>query len=291
MANFIFDLQRFTADVWNGSPASSFSTSSENSITITSAAELALLAQNVNNGTTYKDYTITLNTDLDLNNQSWTPISTNTDSNNMFKGTFNGNGHTISGLFINSSAHRQGLFGNNSGTIKNLNVSGTVSGDARVGGIVGFNEGTVENCTFTGTVSSSYNKDSGSTSSGAGGIVGSNVGLVTNCYALNATVTNSKYTPGAIVGTNLSSLSSGTVTGSYYYNCGTLSGVGINNGSASTITKLYTLSNSSGVNISGGTKRTHSGTTYYEDGSTVTVGYFTDINDSISVGGAVSNSS
>ena len=124
---------------------------------------------------------------------SWIPIGT---SNNPYRGTFDGNGHTISGLYINNStADDQGLFGRvNGGTVKNLSVTGNVSGDWYVGGVVGYNNGgTVTGCIFSGSGSVSGNRY-------VGGVVGYNSsGTVTNC-AFSGTVTGIYV--GGVVGGN-----------------------------------------------------------------------------------------
>lgn len=73
-----------------------------------------------------------------------------------YKGTFDGDYHTINGLKIDSTASNQGLFGAiNGATIKNLKVNGSVtSSNNYIGGIVGkVQQGTIENCSFSGTVS------------------------------------------------------------------------------------------------------------------------------------------
>ena len=164
----------------------------------------------------------------------WTPIG---NSSSRYTGTFDGNGHTISGLYIDSTADDQGLFGyvGTGGTVQNLSVSGTVSGSLCVGGVVGDNRGSVENCYNTGSVTSSgspvggvvgYNDSGGSVTNcyntgtvtgtddyvgGVGGVVGWNIssGNVTNCYNTGA-VSGGKYV-GGVVGYNR-----GTVTGCYF---------------------------------------------------------------------------
>ena len=106
---------------------------------------------------------------------SWEPIG---NSINQYSGNFNGDGHTISGLYINSTADDQGLFGyvSGSGKVQNLSVSGSVKGDNYVGGVVGYNiSSTVENCYNTVTVTG--------TNDCVGGVVGyNNGGTVENCY-------------------------------------------------------------------------------------------------------------
>lgn len=88
---------------------------------------------------------------------TWTPVgSTATYVGDFFAGTFDGCGHTISGLNVQGSKVNQGLFAAiNKATIRNLNVSGTVSCGTKnyVGGIVGkVQAGTIENCSFSGSV-------------------------------------------------------------------------------------------------------------------------------------------
>ncbi len=125
-------------DVWDGiSVATKFSggAGSENDpIIISSAEELALLAKNVNNGITYAGVYFKLIINVSLNNYKWTPIGT---SAKLFSGTFDGNENTVSGLYINGYDDYIGLFGNVSGTILNLNIAGSVSGNNYVGGIAG----------------------------------------------------------------------------------------------------------------------------------------------------------
>ena len=104
----------------------------------------------------------------------WTPIGNVAYPSDGFAGTFDGNGHTISGMNINSSSSGGvGLFGTiNGATIKNLKVEGTVSAtkSGYVGGIVGKTSGTVtiERCSFSGSVQSSKT----GVNAGAGGIIG-----------------------------------------------------------------------------------------------------------------------
>ncbi len=147
----------------------------------------------------------------------WTPIG---NEEHLYTGTFDGNGHTISGLYIDSSDNDyQGLFGYVSGIVQNLSVSGSVSGNNYVGGIVGFNLfGTVTNCAFSGSVSgsdhvggvvgensgsviNSYNTGAVSGGEGVGGVVGYNdSGSVTNCYN-TGDVSGNNYV-GGVVGQN-----------------------------------------------------------------------------------------
>ena len=129
---------------------------------------------------------------------SWTPIG-NTSSSNpnaYFQGIFDGQGHTVSGLYMNITRTDNddtygGLFGDMRGTVKNLNVSGTVTATNEksiyvyVGGVVGeADKAIVENCSFAGKVTGT------GTSIYVGGVVGKSSGTVSNCYFLQDTGTN-----------------------------------------------------------------------------------------------------
>ena len=92
---------------------------------------------------------------------AWTPVGNGVSAvKDFFAGTFDGCGHTISGLNVQSSTANQGLFAAiNKATIRNLNVSGTVSCGTKnyIGGIVGkVQAGTIENCSFSGSVTGGY---------------------------------------------------------------------------------------------------------------------------------------
>lgn len=161
---------------WDGTTAKKFAGgdgSKDNPYQISNGAELAYLAQQVNSEKIDSEDTfITLTNNIDLNNKAWTPIG---KSDSVFAGTFDGNGHTISGLYINitgsySPAKKgrlyQGLFGCvEDGTVQNLIVTGSVTiGNEKsvnvsyIGGIVGINDGgKVQNCGFYGTVSAKQN--------------------------------------------------------------------------------------------------------------------------------------
>ena len=96
-----------------------------------------------------------LTANITVTNETWTPIGN--DSYNPYTGTFDGQGHTISGLYFNDgSASYVGLFGYNKGTIKNVGVVDSYFyGNQYVGGVCGGNEGTITGCYNTGKVSGS----------------------------------------------------------------------------------------------------------------------------------------
>lgn len=184
-------------DVWDGTTAKKFAGgdgSKDNPYQISTGAELAWLAAQVNDGNDFSTKTVTLTNNIDLNNKAWTPIG---NSDSVFAGTFDGNGHTISGLYINitgsySSAKKgclyQGLFGYvEDGAVQNLIVTGSVTiGNEKsvnvsyIGGIVGINDGgKVQNCGFYGTISAKK-KDAKDCTKDNGGVVGK--GKATNCW-------------------------------------------------------------------------------------------------------------
>ena len=148
----------------------------ESEITVGTLQELQAFAEEVNNGNTYEGKTVTLIADIMLGGESnpWTAIGT---SENPFKGTFDGNYHVISGLYIAASKSYVGFFGEvNGGTVKNLIVRGEVSGNENVAGVVGeLTAGQVINCGNEATVSGSKC---------VGGVVGSVSGdcTISGCY-------------------------------------------------------------------------------------------------------------
>ena len=126
---------------------------------------------------------------------TWAPVgSTATYVGDFFAGTFDGCGHTISGLNVQGSTVNQGLFAAiNKATIRNLNVSGTVSCGTKnyIGGIVGkVQAGTIENCSFSGSVTGGY------TGGIAGGLNSNNVTISGCVNAADVTGT----TAGGILG-------------------------------------------------------------------------------------------
>ena len=148
--------------------------------------------------------------DCDKDNQ-WTPIGYNkgTDDNIPYNGTFDGNGHTISGIYINTSEDYQGFFGyiDSNGTVKDLGIEDSwISGGNNVGGIVGYSGGTIEDCYNTGSVSGGNN---------VGGIAGYSSGTIEDCY--NTGSVSGGNNVGGIAG-----YSSGTIEDCY--NTGSVSG-------------------------------------------------------------------
>lgn len=177
-------------------------------------------------------------------NTSWTPIGDGSDGSHMFKGTFNGNGHTITYNIKGATTPYQGLFGyiSSNGLVMNLEVQGSVSStEDFVGGIAGFNYGTIFNC-YSGVKVSS-------TSIYVGGIAGMNAGTISYCSASGAVGAKNNY-KGGIAGTNSFSGTIshctylGVITTSSQIYVGMVSG---NNGVDATITDCNYLQELAGV--------------------------------------------
>ena len=145
------------------------------SYTVTSADGLMNVAELVNGGKT--DINITLDKNIDLTGKDWTPIGTSFD--NSYTGTFDGGGHTITGLTITTKDQFVGLFGylNRAGTVKNVVMEGIqITSNhmfGNTGGVAGFSWGTIENCSVSGSVSGTKC---------VGGVVGAQkAGSITGC--------------------------------------------------------------------------------------------------------------
>ena len=155
---------------------------SNGSYTVYNADGLMNIAELVNGGKT--DINITLDKNIDLTGKDWTPIGT--DNGNSYKGTFDGGGHTITGLTFTTNDKYAGLFGwlNKAGTVKNVVMEGVQitnnrSWSAFAGGVAGYSWGTIENCSVSGSVSGTVY---------VGGVVGAQIdGSITGCSS-SATV-------------------------------------------------------------------------------------------------------
>lgn len=177
---------RAETNVWDGTIASGFAggTGEENDpYQISTAAQLAYLAQKVNAGEAYRYKYIVLTADIDLANKEWTPIGI---YRNSFQGNFDGRNHTVTRMRIsNSSTDYVGLFGecrrhNINSAIKNITVKNSdINGKRFVGAIVGrAEEINIENCrSIANTINSEKNVG------GICGYFGGNPGgKVSQCY-------------------------------------------------------------------------------------------------------------
>jgi len=231
--------------VWDGGAIPWFASGSgteTDPCIIAAASQLAFLASSVNSGTSYENQYFKLTNDITLNNtfgweswnttapaNSWTPIG---NRFNCFKGSFDGSGHTVSGIYINSTIDYQGLFGfTEYGVIKNLGViESYIKGHDYVGGVVGKVNlyGTINNCCSTGTINGN---------SSVGGVAGqiNSHSTVSDCY--NSGGINGNSSVGGVAG----NVSEGVVTNCY--NVGAVSGVSAFGGITGTLYQPSTINN------------------------------------------------
>ena len=242
---------------------------SNGSYTVTSADGLMNIAKLVNGGKT--DINITLDTDIDLTGKDWTPIGT--DYDNSYKGTFDGGGHTITGLTFTTNDEFAGLFGwlNRTGTVKNVVMEGVqitsnqIYGGS-IGGVVGYSWGTIENCSVSGSVSGT---------NCVGGVVGSQkAGSITGCSS-SAIVKGTRYV-GGVAGEKWGTMTACYATGNVTLEINSpqdLSGggvVGLNGGS--TVLACYATGN---VNSKGSnTGNVHIGGLFGDNYTVVTACYW-----------------
>ncbi len=169
---------------WNGTTAKEFACGAGTKLSpyiILTAEQLAKLSFIVgSNDKAYQGKYYKLGADIQLNEgkiiddkgalvgdstklHKWTPIG---NSSVAFTGNFDGDGHTVSGMFINTTSTHNGLFGNSSGIVQNLLVENSwVSGGKFTAGVVGRNTGSVVNAKNSASV---FGKDEC-----AGGVIGS----------------------------------------------------------------------------------------------------------------------
>ena len=241
----------------------------DGSYTVTSADGLMNIAELVNGGKT--DINITLDTDIDLTGKDWTPIGT--DYDNSYKGTFDGGGHTITGLTFTTNDEYAGLFGrlNRAGTVKNVVMEGVqitsnqIDGGS-IGGVVGYSWGTIENCSVSGSVSGT---------NCVGGVVGSQkAGSIIGCSS-SAIVKGTRYV-GGVAGEKWGTMTACYATGNVTLEINSpqdLSGggvVGLNGGS--TVLACYATGN---VNSKGSnTGNVHIGGLFGDNYTVVTACYW-----------------
>lgn len=194
-------------DIWDGTTALAYPNADEsdagtksNPYQIARAEHLAYMRDQINAGNGQTAY-YELVADIDLCQQQWTPIGT---SSKQFAGTFDGQGHTISGLYINTAAVDQGLFGYTYGntTIKNVKVvDADISAYYYIGGIVAHPAGalgqklTLADCSFSGSIYALVGETSSADIAGAGGLIGvveSGDVLIDNCTVEAGTTITAK---------------------------------------------------------------------------------------------------
>lgn len=208
-------MAELTPDGWNGTDMTE-PQMAEGVYQISTGAELAWLANKVNTASTASALDACLVKDIDLSNFAWTPIGTT--SAKCYIGNFNGNGHTVNGLYVErTNATYAGLFGYiKTATVSGVTVNGEVAGKQYVGGVVGgaYADSKIDRCVNHAKVSG--------TSTYVGGIVG---------YLYNNTVSLANcYNTGNISGTS---------------NCGGVVGGGTN----SAIENIYSIGDVAGTKV------------------------------------------
>ena len=242
----------------------------DGSYTVTSADGLMTVAELVNGGKT--DINITLCENIDLTGKGWTPIGTNYEK--RYKGTFDGRGHTITGLTVTTNDQFVGLFGylDKAGTVKNVVMEGIqitsnhVLMSGNTGGVVGYSWGTIENCSVSGSVSGT---------NCVGGVVGSQkAGSIIGCSS-SAIVKGTRYV-GGVAGEKWGTMTACYATGNVTLEINSpqdLSGggvVGLNGGS--TVLACYATGN---VNSKGSnTGNVHIGGLFGDNYTVVTACYW-----------------
>ena len=162
----------------------------------------------------------TMTTDIDLTGKEWTPIG----MSRGYTGTFDGQGHTITGLNISPTEDAAALFHNidGDGKVMNLQLKGvTYNGSTAMGGIATGNYGTIIACSVTGTLTNTANNGD------VGGIAATNLGNITACW-FSGTITGGSRI-GGIAGSNTYIISDyGNITACYWSGEGISNGIGYN---------------------------------------------------------------
>ena len=241
---------------------------SNGSYTVTSADGLMNVAELVNGGKT--DINITLTADIDLTGKEWTPIGTS--FKNSYTGTFDGGGHTITGLAVTTNDQFVGLFGylNRAGMVKNVVMEGIQITSNHMfgctGGVVGYSWGIIENCSVSGSVSGT---------DCVGGVVGSQkAGSIIGCSS-SATVKGKHYV-GGVAGEKWGTMTACYATGNVTLEIASpknLSGggvVGLNGGSR--VLACYATGNVTSTGSSTG--NVHIGGLFGDSYTTVTACYW-----------------
>lgn len=202
---YTLSITTFAANTWDGASVSEeFSGgdgSERNPWQIHSPQDLVLLSRQVNEGEAFTGQYFILMNDIDLGGKEWSPIGTSDDIS--FRGTFDGNSHLISNLYVNRpTTSGVGLFGYvYNATIRDLGITGnsSVTGKERVGGLVGRCYINAEGHTISGCFSDADVTASGDNTGGLIGMFRSTKAFsVTNCYS-TGNISGKNYT-GGIVG-------------------------------------------------------------------------------------------
>ena len=264
-----------TPAVWDGTTVdTSWYSSKQTEFTISTAAQLAGLAQKVNGGEYFDGKTIKLGADIYLNSDAdptanvWTPIAqymtADGATQHPFMGTLDGQGHYIYNLYINdgtgnsSTNEANALIGYNAGTVTNLGVTGEINTYRRGAGIAGINttDGTITKCYSYVSI----NANGGGGTRGTGGIAGTNEGSVSYCIN-RGSIYNAYRRAGGIAGFNTST---GNVD--HCYNVGSAASASsgysgsIVASNAGSVTECYYLANSASAAVNDITYEGNTGT-------------------------------
>lgn len=244
---------------------------------ISNLALLEAFRDNINSGKTYENQYFKITHDIDMADKygdgkaSWTAIGsyTNETSKYTFKGYLDGNGKKITGFYLSGAGYQQGLFGYNEGSVENLTIEGSVSGNTYIGAFVGYNRGSLKHCISNADVTGSGNYTGGIAGWNNGGSIeecyntgnvsgAENIGGIAGVNSDSAVVKNS-YNTGSVSGTRriggITGQNSGTVQTSYdtgvINNAATVTNTGgIAGQNSGTVTGCYYLSTSAAGGIS-----------------------------------------
>lgn len=199
---------------WDGTVKTPVVNEEAKTVSINTPAEFAGFAKMVNDGNKLDGYTVTLENDIDLANQPWTPVGGGqAQGEGGFYGVFDGKNHTVSNLNCVATGDKAvaGLFGSITGMVKNVNVeNANVSSDHYAGGVVAYvykmlnlNDGKefgVKDCTVNGgkIVSNFYNGDNGDKVGGVVGGVWQGGATISGNKASNLTVQGYRHVGGVI---------------------------------------------------------------------------------------------
>lgn len=160
----------------------------------------------------------TLTADINLTGKEWTPVG---NSGQTYNGTFDGQGHTITGLNISSPSEAVALFHNigGGGKVMNLQLKDvTYKGSTAMGGIAHGNNGTITACSVMGTLTNTTNNGA------VGGIAAINYGTITACW-FNGTITGGSNVGGIAVFNFNAGSYDGKITACYWSGDGISDGV------------------------------------------------------------------
>lgn len=214
---------------WDGSADTSWYDPGATEYVLYTAEDLAGLSSLVYGGNNFSGKTVKLGADIDLADRAWTPIgrminTSGKGEDSTFKGNFDGQGHTVYNLNIdtvdgisgNDTNKGAGLFGAITGNISNVNIENATIVTAHwAGAVAGSIEGSIENCSVKNVTITCLPELIGSdwdNGDKAGAIVGyATNGTIANCTVTDATITGYRQL-GAIAGGSYNAVTNGKVS-------------------------------------------------------------------------------